>query len=423
MDASSRHVERARFLASTGRMKDAEKEASLALAADPQNEEALLLLAECKIDGREFDEAVRLLFQCIHLDPDNDRPFYLLGFLHYQKNDHAQSLQFLDQAIQLNPWQSSYFGLYAYVLIEKRQYKEALQRADAGLAIYAEDLTCLNARAAAQFRLNNKEAAFETIREALHVSPENDFTHSNFGWQNLEKGSHKKALEHFREALRINPSNHHARAGFKEALKANLPTYRLMLMYSLWLSSKSKQIQWLIIIAVWGAFRVADSLSASAGMKILSYALIGVYLLFVVLSWIGNSVANLYLRVHREGKYALTDSEKHNANGVGIALVLSLLGVLMAALTGWNEAILVITVLLFSLTVPLSQLDYPLHWKGNGIREWATYALLLAGILSVLNLTGVLFGMPFFSLLPGGYGLGMLVYMWTAPIMKRRSKL
>ena len=89
----------------------------------------------------------------------------------------------------------------------------------------------------------NKEKAFETIKEALAIDPEDDFTHTNYAWHFLEKGKHKDARKHFREALRINPNNSRARQGYKESLKSNLPPYRWMLMFSLWLSSKSKKVK------------------------------------------------------------------------------------------------------------------------------------------------------------------------------------
>src|SRR5437868_3516808 len=109
----------------------------------------------------------------------------------------------------------------ARILLRQKRYKDAeqhaaailkgnpndaLEKANAGLAVNAQDLTCLNARSQALFRLKDKTAAYDTIKEALNVDPDDDFTHTNFGWHFMEAGKHKKAREHFRQALRINPN-------------------------------------------------------------------------------------------------------------------------------------------------------------------------------------------------------------------------
>ena len=54
MFAVNNHIQRARLLLQQGRLRDAEKEVGFALRENPDDAEALLLLAECKVDGRQY---------------------------------------------------------------------------------------------------------------------------------------------------------------------------------------------------------------------------------------------------------------------------------------------------------------------------------------------------------------------------------
>ena len=81
-----------------------------------------------------------------------------------------------------------------------------MELADRSLEIDAENLLGLNTRSTALLKLNKSEESFSTIEGALREDPNNAYTHANYGWGLLEKGSHKKALEHFKESLKHNPN-------------------------------------------------------------------------------------------------------------------------------------------------------------------------------------------------------------------------
>ncbi|WP_153800489.1 tetratricopeptide repeat protein [Foetidibacter luteolus] len=418
MIGENRHIARARLLLGQGRLKDAEKEVGYALQQDPNDHEAMLLLAECKIDAKDYDAGISLLQQAILLDPHSDRPYYLLGFAHYQKDNLKEATKQLDIAIQLNPYHAGYFGLYAYIYMEQHNYKAALEKANEGLNVDPEELTCLNARSQALFRLKSSDEAYETIKEALSIDPDNAFTHTNYGWHFLEKGKHKQAREHFREALRIEPTMGRARAGLKESLKANVPPYRWLLMFSLWLSSKSKAARWGIIIALWIGVRLATSASKSAGWQVLAFVLAALYLAFVVFSWIGNSLANLYLSFHKEGKYALTSSEKYNAWSIGGVILLSIIFFTLNFTTGGKTqgALFFCSIVVFSLAMPLSQLQYPISFVTRKPSFWMAFALIGLGVCTCLS---AWIAPAVFTVFLSVYMLAFLVYTWAGSFSGR----
>lgn len=416
MSEYNRHnyIERAKLLLKQKRYKEAEQHAAIVLQGNPNDAEALQVIGHCRLDTNKYDEAIELFKRCLGLRPDDDYVHYLAAFAYYRNKQNDEAVSFLKSAIGLNPYASSYYGLYAYIMLDKRFFEEALEKANQGLSVYAGDLTCLNARSQALFRLKDKEAAYDTIKEALSIDPDDDFTHTNFGWHFMEAGKHKKAREHFRQALRINPNNDRARLGYKESLKANLPPYRWMLMFSLWLSSKSKAARWGVVIAIWVSARLATGVSDAAGYSLLSYILAGLYILFVIFSWVGTSIANAMLLLTSEGKYVLTKAEKYVAAAVGFCLIASLLSVVAVyKISALKDDYQYLVALIFlTLTLPISRFEHADIIRKNKLVWIYTIALTGLGLLSAFGL--LISGgteIMFFSAI--AYFIGVFLYTWV----------
>jgi len=407
------HIERAKLLLHQRRYKDAEMQAAAVLQQNPNDAEALQLVGHCKLDTKQYEEALKIFQQCLGLVPDDDYVHYLLAFCYYRKHELDISLKYLEQSIALFPYNAGYFSLLSNIYYSQRKYADALHAANQGLNVNAEDVACLNARSAALFRLNKKEEAYETINEALQVNPENDYTHSNYGWHYLEKGKYKQALEHFREALRINPNNVSAKEGYKAALKSKLPFYRWILQYSLWMNHQSRSMRITLILGLWIMMWFISAFQKS-GSQIVYYIatfIVVAYIVFVMLSWLGNSIANLFLLASRHGKLVLSESEKISAGLVGLSL---LAGIALIACGTFIKSHLFITGLLVcSFAIPLSFLEFPLKiFKGHG-RQITIHVMLLCGLLTIFSLfidqqTALFFGIIYFIFFVG--------FMWSGSL-------
>lgn len=398
------HIERARLLLSQRRYKDAETQAGIVLQQDPNNADALQIIGHCRLDNKQFDEALKIFQQCIGIEPDNDYIHYLLAFCYYRKHEIDTSLKFLEQAIALFPYNAGYFSLLSNIYASQRNYADALHAANKGLQVNAEDIGCLNARSAALFRLNKKEEAYETINEALQVNPEDDYTHTNYGWHYLEKGKHKEAYGHFSEALRINPTNSAAKEGYKAALKSKLPFYRWILQFSLWMNHQNRTVRIVMIFGLWGVVRALTwaGKDAPEWWKYVTGAIVFIYIAFVIFSWLGNSLANLFLLTSKHGKLALTDSEKSSAKAVGIAL----LGGIALLICGifLNKYFLYAGAVVCSFSIPLSFIDFPVKWfRGNG-RQVIAHIMLVLGLITAITVflneqVALFFGIVYFIFL------------------------
>lgn len=411
-------LDRADLLLQQDRHRDAEASIKQALEQEPENDQALSLLARCYFDQKKIDEGIEVILRAIALDPENSFYFYLLAFGYYQKDKAFAAIENLNKAIQLNPWVAEYYGLLAYVLIDEREFQKALDKANEGLAIDAENITCLQARSRALNKLNRTDDAIETMQNALKQDPDNESTHATVGWNYLEKGRHQEAGKHFREALRLDPNHASSKQGLKEALKSKLAPYRWLLQYSFWVNNKGKNLRTILPIALYIVFRVLISLTkGNESTEGLAWILLAVYLLFVVTSWTINSIANFMLLFHPDGKYAVTSTERWSAIAVVSAMITGL-GIMIlsqtteiAAGTVYAGNFFFAGLLCLSLALPLSELEFPVTISGNrGWRGWVTPGLVAFGLFTLL----------LFTISPGisngcfiVYGIAFIIYNWT----------
>ncbi len=404
-------LERAEFLRQQKRYKDAEQQVGIVLRDNPEDVTALMILGHCKIDTKQTEEGIRILHECLKYEADNHYILYLIAFAYYQDNKEMSATQYLDAAIAIFPYEAGYFSLKAHLHLDKKEYQQALDAANEGLAVDAEDISCLNARSTALFRLKRKDEAYETINEALELDPEDYSTHANYGWHYLEKGKYKDATKHFRESLRINPNYLYAREGYKAALKSRMPFYRWLLQYSIWMSRQDRGVRIAVIFGIWILIRLIDYVSKDSPLRYLAAVLVGAYFLMVVMSWLGDAFANLYLLFTPHGRYILNVSERWSATLVGIAVGLGIVFA-VAGLTV-NPAFYLLAGITASLAIPSNELEFPIRiFKGAG-RAITAQIMLLLGLAACITMFINDEVASFFAII---YGVFFLGFMWSNSI-------
>jgi tetratricopeptide (TPR) repeat protein len=417
MDNIGAILEQAQLLLNQGRSKDAINRIKQALATEPENDYALSLLGRCLFHTREYEKGIQAIRTAISYNPQESFYYYLLAFGYYQNENIAEARSNLQKAIQLNPYYAEYYGLLAFVMISDKQFEAGLERANEGLAIEAENLTCLNARAMALNKLKRTEAAIATMQDALAQDPDNEFTHTSIGWNLLERGKHQEAAKHFREALRIAPDRPHAQSGLKEALKSKIPPYKWLLQYSFWVNNQGKKLKTILPIALFIIFRILLTIfknnRATTG---LAWVLAGIYLLFVIGSWTMNSIANFFLLFHPDGKYALTNTERWSAITVVSALCCSALLIVISLFTQWtsgtryDDSLVLAGLICLSLALPLGEIDYPLNLKDRSGRN--IYSLLLIATGMIALIAYIFMPAPALYIM-GAYGVAFIIYNWS----------
>jgi hypothetical protein len=213
-----------------------------------------------------------------------------------------------------------------------------LAASETGLAIDPEHVRCNNLRAMALVKLGRKAEAGQTLDAALAREPENAFTHANRGWALLESGEQNTALDHFREALTFDPTMEWSRAGIVESLKSRNFVYRWLLRYFLWIAKLSPRARWMIFV---GAFvgqltlgSYADQHPAAAPFCLpFLYA----YIVFALLTWLGQPLFNLLLFSDKLGRRALSRDQRLQSFSVAGVLLIAVGIVLLTQFLGMQE--------------------------------------------------------------------------------------
>lgn len=372
----SQHFDRALVLFEQSRPDLAQAELRRALAEDPDHAPAHALLSLCLTDAEQFEEATREAQTAVFQAPDLALSHYALAYAMQHRNRYREARAAIDEAIRLDPYDVDCFAVLAAIEFEQRNWQAALEAAEHGLQINPQNGPCSNLRAMALVKLGRTSEANATIDATLARDPESAFTHSNMGWTCLHTGATGKALEHFKEALRLEPGLEPARAGMIEALKARNFIYRWLLGYFLWMSRLSRKGQWAVILGGYFGYRMLRNVARqSPELAPYLYPILGAYVIFALLTWIGDPLFNTFLRFSRFGRLALS-REQTIASNVFVGCVVAIAAaVLLYAVTGQGMAFVAALFMLVLLIPVNGTLKQPAGWPR---RVLAAYTLLLA---------------------------------------------
>ena len=321
----SAHLERARLLLAQSRAADAENESMLALAQQPDNTQALAILALSRLVQGKHEPALAAAREAVGLAPDEASLHNVHAHVLHAQGRSDDAFHAAQEALRLDPGDAEHFSLLASVELARGKWPAALAAAENALELNPEHVGAANLRAMALVRLGRKAEAMESVDYALDRAPDDAFSHANQGWNQLHRNHPKKAQEHFREALRLDPELEYAREGMLEALKARNPVYRVMLAYFLWLGRQSTRFQWVFIIGIFFGSRVVRSLTETQPqLGWVLWPVLGLFYVFVYLSWTAQPMFNLLLLFDRFGRHVLSLDQRVAATWFGGVLAVAL---------------------------------------------------------------------------------------------------
>lgn len=412
------HIERARVLMEQERHELAERELRRHITAEPDDATAHAMLALCLSEQKKHKAAEESARRAVALAPAFPYAHYALAWVRNQADRLAEAEDAIAEAIRLDPEEADYFALLSSVKMQRRRWREALEAAERGLYFDAGHVGCINLRAMALNQLGLSDDAAVAIEGALSVEPENALTHANRGWQEVHRGDYERAMGHFREALRIDAQLEWAREGVVEVLKARNPVYRLMLRYFLWSSRLSGRATWMFILGFFLLSRVLrQGIRSNPELAPLLWPLYGLYLAFVLMTWIARPLFDLLLRLDPVGRVALSKQQVAASNWVGGAILSGLAGLALGLATGVLPFYL-LAVGSLMMTVPLAGAFAADSERARKVLP--RYAAVL-GALGLLTLAVSFYDFEL-AMLPGTlFLLGFFVYGWVANALTIRT--
>ncbi len=412
------HIERARVLMEQERHELAEGELRQHLLAVPDDSMAHAMLALCLSEQKKQREAVESARLSVHLAPTFPYAHYTLAWVYHNHDRLAEAETSINEAIRLDPEEADYFALLSSIKFQRRRWQEALDAAENGLYFNSEHVGCINLRAMALNQLGLSDDAAIAIEGALSVEPENALSHANRGWQEMHRGKYEQAMGHFREALRIDAQLDWAREGVVEVLKARNPVYRIMLRYFLWSSRLSGRQMWLFIIGFFLLSRILRAgMKSNPELAPLFYPVYGLYLSFVVMTWIARPLFDLILRLDPVGRIALSKKQIKSSNRVGATILLALTSLVLGFATGVSSFYL-LAAGAGMMTLPIASAFDAESPKGRKIMP--IYAVVLGSLVFLV------FGLSLYdsdsTLIFGGlFLIGFFLYGWVANALSIRT--
>lgn len=409
-------MQRAEILIQQRRYPEAEELLRGILNTNPQNIHVLTLLAEVKLIQNNVNEAESLVKNAIVISPDYPYLFCLYSRIKIERDLFDEAEESIRHAVAMDPENADYFAFWASIKLRRKNYSEALELANKALELGPENILGLNIRSTALLKLDKKEESYKTIEGALRENPNSAYTHSNYGWNLLEKGDHKKALMHFREALKNDPGFDYAKAGMGEALKASNIFYRIFLKYAFWIGNLTAKYQWAVIIGFYVVYTAIKSLANNN--EALQPFLIPVIVLMSAIAfstWVIKPISNLFLRLNPYGKYLLDKREMQSSNIVGISFIIFLTGAALYFVLS-DQRFLSIAIFGFAMMVPYSVMFSPAKHKYSLVIYSA--AMTLIGIIAILLTfkTGKLENNMSFLFL-----IGFIAFQWIANFLVIRE--
>jgi tetratricopeptide (TPR) repeat protein len=235
-----------------------------------------------------------------------------------------EALQSASTAIMLAPDLSLGHTARARALLSLERFKEAETSANEAIRLDPEDADTQVVLAAALLGRGRYAEALAAADKALSLEPESE---SALGLRAValgmsERGSGwEEAAEHFREALRLDPTSEYAQAGLAEAMKAAHPLFKPLFRFFMWQERLSTD--WKVALTV-GPLLALRFLRPAADNPLV-FALIALWIAFVLVTWLGVPVANVALRFSAVGRAVLPADQKRSSTAflafVGAALL------------------------------------------------------------------------------------------------------
>lgn len=389
--------------------RSAERLLAQMLEHEPADGPTRAMRALCLAELGRWDEATAEAQRAVNTEPYLAYCHWALGMVLADRRRWAEAAEAAREAMRLEPENGDHYALLARALLAMRRWDDARAAAEQGLEEEPDHPGCANLRALVLQQRGHVDEAEQAFVDAAAADPENAFARAGRGWTALRRGAEvEPARAHFEHALRIDPRNEWAREGLMTSIKARNPLYRLMLRYFLWMDGLSRGARIGIVLAGLIGYNQARRLTvAQPEVAPYLYPLMGLYLLFILLTWVADPVFDFLLRFDAQGR-RMVSRERRLAGTVVVSLLT--VAIVLAAIglvRGGGDALF--PALMTALLV------LPVSGVFRCAPGWPRTALAVyTAAVAAAALTGMVLGGPTGGLLVGLALLGVVIGAWAS---------
>ena len=291
MTDHARTVERGIALLDVGRPEEAERHFRAALAAEPNNADLLVYLAQSLHRQERYDEALETAQQGVAADPTHVFGLAVLSAAHAGRKEFAPALEALRRGLQLEPNLPALHRQVGALLVAQDRAQEAFAPLERARALDPADADTVAMIGVALYEVRRFADAEQAVRDALQLDPDNVDAHRLRGLLQLRRGGGKSAVDAHRTALRLDPNDPHSREALGTAMKSRNPVYGLLLRFGSWMDGLPSGARWVVLLAPIILIRILRP----AHDQLWAQVLIALVVAVVVLSWALEPLMNTVL--------------------------------------------------------------------------------------------------------------------------------
>lgn len=177
------------------------------IEANPQNAEAMFMLAQVRQKAGDLDEALTLLEGAERLEPFNPNIFHARGALHIHRNETEAAVRAFQLALEINPSHAAARNGLAFVELARGRLEAAEHAADRVLSDEPANVQALTYKGTALLELGKSREAIAYLQEALRIEPEATTAQAQLGRAFLAEGNNAFAVQCFENALQRAPGS------------------------------------------------------------------------------------------------------------------------------------------------------------------------------------------------------------------------
>lgn len=217
------YIQRAELLADLGRYEDAAGEVSQLVASEPDNAEALTLLARIHLAAGRPAEAIVAADAAVAAAPENLGALMIRGMVLADLERLSEAAETAEQILRLGPEEGHAQVSAAAILCDVRNGQRAMDAAWRGVQLLPENATAHLVLGMVAARMEMFDLAERAYREALQLDPQLASARHDIGIIRMDQRRYAEALEHLAEAATADPSNvsgdGEVRAGLRRVLQ------------------------------------------------------------------------------------------------------------------------------------------------------------------------------------------------------------
>jgi Flp pilus assembly protein TadD len=261
------------------------------------DEEFWCLRANALFELGRWDEAARAAQAGLELEPADVELLDVLAIAELERGREKEARKAIDAALELAPHVPDLHAHRALILARRKpksfrmaSFREARAAVDEALRLDPQSEVALRVRAQVALLSGDTHHADAYADGVLAAEPDDEFSHLFRGSVHADRADFKRAVRHFEEAARLNPESPDAGEALREARVGAHPL--LAIVRPVWRFGRMRS--WLVYLAVISAL-------ALARLPSIRYAVIGIWLAMIVLSWTAPPLLRRYYDRKRRG--------------------------------------------------------------------------------------------------------------------------